>query len=220
MRGLRPTYFPSRGRRFPPQGWRLVEETSVMHPDHLPTPTGAQRWQRRAVRVLLSPPLRLLWTLLLLSLAAWVLAHLAPSLVRLPNTTLGGALRNALLATLVLWASLRLLEGKGLEAAGLGLRAAPLRFAQGYLVGAGLLTSVLATLWATGSYQVVGLGAGATPSALGHAALMFFFVGVYEEVVTRGILFRLLEQTFGSVAALALSAFLFGLGNWSNPNAT
>ncbi len=191
-----------------------------MHPDHLPTPTGAQRWQRGAVRVLLSPPLRLVWTLLLFSLATWVLARFAPSLGRLPNTALGGTLRNALLATLVLWASLRLLEGKGLEAAGLGLPGAPLRFAQGYLVGAGLLTSVVATLWAAGSYQVLGFGAGATPRALGHAALVFFFVGVYEEVVSRGILFRLFEQTFGSAAALAVSALLFGLGHMSNPNAT
>ncbi len=187
-----------------------------MHPDHLPPPTTTQRVKR----VLGFPLLRLVWTLVLFFGASWGLAHLAPSLARLGNETLGGAFRNALLSLAVLWATLRLFEGKQLDAMGLPLRGAPSAFAQGYLVGAALLTAVTGVLWVAGSYHVTGFGAGATAPAIGHAALLFLLVGVTEEVMTRGILFRLLEQGVGTWAALGLSAVLFGLGHRGNPGAT
>ncbi len=191
-----------------------------MHPDHLPTPTALQRASGAVVRVLLFPLLRLLWTALLLLLALWATRFL-PAVGRLPNESLPGALRNALLASAVLWASLRLLEGKTLaRAVGLSLQAAPWGLGQWFLLGAGLLSAVTGVLWLAGGYQVVGLGEGATARALGHAALLFLLVAVFEEVVTRGILFRLLEQGLGTWAALALSALLFGFGHQGNPGAT
>ncbi len=190
-----------------------------MHPDHLPTPTGAQRATGLAVRVLLSPLLRLLWTALGLFAVQWALGFL-PGVGRLPYVTVAGAARNALAATLVLWASARLLEGKGLEAVGLFAKGAPQGFAKGYLLGALLLSAVVATLFVAGSYRVVGFGPGAEARAVGQAALLFLLVGIFEEVVTRGIVFRLLEQALGTVLALVASAFLFGFGHSHNPSAT
>ena len=187
-----------------------------MHPDHLPVPTTS----RRVLRVLLSAPLRLLWTLLALVAAQSALLHLAPSVASAANDTLPGALKNALVATAVLWGSLWLLEGKGLAKAGLGLTGAPGSFARGYLLGAALLSVVTGTLALAGSYRVEGLGGGASARALGHAALLFLLVGVFEEVLARGIVFRLLEEAFGSVAALAISSFLFGLAHRFNPGAS
>jgi len=166
------------------------------------------------------PLLRLLWTLLLFFGASWALGQLAPAVARLGNETLGGALRNATLSLLVLWTTVRLFEGKQLDAVGLPLPGALSAFGRGYLLGAALLTAVTAVLWAAGAYQVTGLGEGATAPAVGRAALLFLLVGITEEVLTRGILFRLLEQGLGSWAALVLSAVLFGLGHRGNPGAT
>jgi membrane protease YdiL (CAAX protease family) len=50
--------------------------------------------------------------------------------------------------------------------------------------------------------------------------LLHFFVGVFEETLFRGILFRFLEEGFGSWIALTLTALFFGYSHWSNPNAT
>ncbi|MGI4731006.1 MAG: CPBP family intramembrane glutamic endopeptidase [Janthinobacterium lividum] len=44
--------------------------------------------------------------------------------------------------------------------------------------------------------------------------------GFTEELITRGLIFRLLEQWLGSWAALAVSAALFGAAHLANPNAS
>ncbi len=192
----------------------------VMHPDFLPTPTRAQRLLGLATQVLLSPLFRLVWTLVLLAVVSWGLLRFFPSVGRLSNVSLAGAFKNALVLTAVLWASVRVLEGKGLSAVGMGPRGAPLRFAQGYFLGAALLSAVTAGLWLAGSYRVVGFGTGATARALAGAALSCVFIGVFDEVLARGLMFRLTEEAQGSWAALALSAFLFGFGHAYNPGAT
>ncbi len=52
----------------------------------------------------------------------------------------------------------------------------------------------------------------------------FLFIGIMsgyvEELIMRGILFRLLEQGLGSWIAIILSSLLFGFGHLNNPNAT
>ncbi len=197
-----------------------MEILPVMHPDHLPVPTAAQRATHLAGRVLGFPLLRLVWTALLFFGLYWALGRLAPSIARLGNETLGGAFCNAILSLAVLWTTVRLFEGRQLDVVGLPLRGALSAFGRGYFIGAALLTAVTAVLWVVGCYQVTGLGAGATAPAVGRAALLFFLVGVAEEVLTRGILFRLLEQGLGTWAALGLSAVLFGLGHRGNPGAT
>jgi membrane protease YdiL (CAAX protease family) len=195
----------------------LGAQTPVMHPDHLPPRTALSR----VLRVLHFPLLRLLWTLVLLALVTGTLFLLAPSLLRRDNVTPFGSLRNALVVSFTLWASVHLFEGKTLaRALGLSLSGALPRFFRGFLMGAGLLTAVTGVLWLCGSYRLVGLGAGAGVRALGTALLLFFFVAVFEEVLFRGIFFRLLEEGLGTWAALALSALLFGFIHFGNPGAT
>jgi uncharacterized protein len=48
----------------------------------------------------------------------------------------------------------------------------------------------------------------------------FALSGVLEEVVMRGVVFRILEQSLGSWIALAISAAIFGLLHLLNPGAT
>jgi membrane protease YdiL (CAAX protease family) len=87
----------------------------------------------------------------------------------------------------------------------------------GVLLGALLLSLTVGVLAALGVYQVTGSN--------GWAAMLltvpgFILAAVLEEVVMRGVIFRILEQWLGSWIALVLSAALFGLLHLLNPGAT
>lgn len=81
----------------------------------------------------------------------------------------------------------------------------------GLLVGALMVTAVVGLLAALGVYQVTG-SADLSPALLTPLAQMTF-VGVFEEVLCRGIVFGIVEQSLGSRAALAISSLLFGLAH-------
>ena len=85
--------------------------------------------------------------------------------------------------------------------------------------GAGLLlfSAVIGVIAVFGGYRVVGTG---TVASLYPAAAMAILSGVVEEIVLRGLFFRLLERLLGSWIALALSAALFGALHLGNPGAT
>ncbi|WP_242183506.1 type II CAAX endopeptidase family protein [Sphingomonas sp. CARO-RG-8B-R24-01] len=86
------------------------------------------------------------------------------------------------------------------------------------LAGGTLLFSlVIGIIAALGGYRMVGTGA---VSSLYAAAALAILSGVVEEIVLRGLFFRLLERLLGSWIALALSAALFGALHLGNPNAT
>jgi len=87
----------------------------------------------------------------------------------------------------------------------------------GMLVGALLQSMTVGVLAALGVYQVT--GSNGWPVML--ATLPgFILAGVLEEVVMRGIVFRILEQSLGSWIALAASAAIFGLLHLPNPGTT
>ena len=71
----------------------------------------------------------------------------------------------------------------------------------------------LAGLYRVSSVQFDGLG-------LLSAFLTFMVVAVGEEVLFRGIIFRLIDQQMGTVVALVVSSLLFGFAHMMEPNAT
>ena len=87
----------------------------------------------------------------------------------------------------------------------------------GTLLGVGLFGAVIANIAFLGDYTVNGLG---TPA--GAVALLGFMAGaaVTEELVFRGILFRIVEEGTGTWVALTLIGLLFGLVHLLNPNAS
>jgi membrane protease YdiL (CAAX protease family) len=89
--------------------------------------------------------------------------------------------------------------------------------AVGLAIGAGLFTLTIGLIALGGGYRVVSI---ASPWNLVPPLGMALVSGVVEELLMRGILFRLLEELLGSWAALGLSAALFGLAHIGNPNAT
>jgi uncharacterized protein len=87
----------------------------------------------------------------------------------------------------------------------------------GLFLGALLLSLSIGLLVALGVYQVA--GSNGWP-AMWATVPGFILAAILEEIVMRGIIFRILEQSLGSWIALALSAALFGLLHLLNPGAT
>ena len=81
----------------------------------------------------------------------------------------------------------------------------------GLLIGAVMVLSVLGVVALLGSYR---LDAVNTPGVeVGEGFAEMVFVGVFEELLSRAIVFRLVERRLGTAAALAISSLLFGLGH-------
>jgi membrane protease YdiL (CAAX protease family) len=85
--------------------------------------------------------------------------------------------------------------------------------ARGGALGAGLLLAVLAVLAACGAYRLTGTGEW---SALAKPAAEMVLVALVEEIVFRGILFRIIEEARGTVFAFVLSSLLFALAHLPN----
>jgi len=87
----------------------------------------------------------------------------------------------------------------------------------GVAIGFGLFCIVYAILAAMGVAHwvgVIGLG------GLGPVLLMGVIAGVCEELIFRGVVFRVLEDSLGTTLAMVLSAALFGLMHAGNHGAT
>jgi membrane protease YdiL (CAAX protease family) len=125
-------------------------------------------------------------------------------------------LRSLLPTIIGYWVMVRVLERRKVDE--LAPRKAPLHLPTGWLVGMGILVAAAAALAIPGYYSIQGVNP--------HAPLMTPLLvlgigaGVGEEIIARGILFRVVEECFGTWFALLFSAALFGLGHIANPNAT
>jgi len=80
-----------------------------------------------------------------------------------------------------------------------------------------LFSLVVAIVAASGGYHIDGGGGLAT---LWDPLSLALMSGFAEELLFRGILFRYIERTAGSWAALALTSALFGCAHLANPNAS
>ncbi|MBS0225102.1 MAG: CPBP family intramembrane metalloprotease [Proteobacteria bacterium] len=88
----------------------------------------------------------------------------------------------------------------------------------GFIAGAALFSAIVGLLWLLGVYHVVGYN----PHANWITSLMMVGIGagIGEEIMFRGILFRIVEEGLGSWAALLVSALAFGFMHAGNPGAT
>ncbi len=130
-----------------------------------------------------------------------------------PGVEVTSGLRRSGIAAYALvayWAYVRLVEKRTVTE----LRPAPLGIAVGAASGALLISLALMALFATGAYQVVawrGLQGG-----LAGTAYVILIAAMLEEIVFRGIVFRILEEAWGTMAALWLQSALFALIHYSN----
>jgi membrane protease YdiL (CAAX protease family) len=87
----------------------------------------------------------------------------------------------------------------------------------GLLVGAGLYTACILILMIMGIYQIDGLN---PVSYLLPAIALALSSGFFEELLFRGVLFRIVEEWLGSWISLVVSSLVFGLVHLMNPAAT
>jgi uncharacterized protein len=100
----------------------------------------------------------------------------------------------------------------------LALPAVVTRGVPGFIGGFVLFSTVVGLLWLFGSYHV--LGTNPKVDWLPEVLVAGIGAGIGEEVLTRGVLFRVTEEGLGTWWALAISAAFFGLAHIFNPGAT
>jgi CAAX protease family protein len=94
---------------------------------------------------------------------------------------------------------------------------APSELGVGMLVGFVMVSAIIVILWLLGDYQITGLGVWTVVLVLLANNGAGAFV---EEVMLRGVVFRISEEKLGTWIALALSVVLFALLHLASGNAT
>lgn len=90
--------------------------------------------------------------------------------------------------------------------------------------GAGILTGiayfalVVSVIAIAGCYRITGVQFDAVAQL--EAFAYFFVVAVCEEVIFRGVLFRMIDRRFNTAAAFVVSALVFGAAHLTNEGAT
>ncbi|WP_049623596.1 CPBP family intramembrane glutamic endopeptidase [Frateuria defendens] len=183
------------------------------------TPTDAPRWKRWLVY---SPLARIVIFAVLLALAStlaslvlrdlgWLAKGTTPLQRGLAEFLARAAPALAAYLLLVRWVERR-------RPSELSLRAlAPYGLA-GLAAGTVLFSAIVGALWLAGSYHVVGTN----PHANWLPALLMVGLGagIGEEIICRGVLFRIVEEGLGTWVALGVSALFFGGAHLANPGAT
>jgi membrane protease YdiL (CAAX protease family) len=95
--------------------------------------------------------------------------------------------------------------------------AATRELGKGLALGTGLLVLIVGVLAASGSYRVTGLG---SLSVLISPFAEMVMVALLEEILFRGVLFRITERSLGSWAAFIISSVLFAAAHLPNENIT
>ncbi len=88
----------------------------------------------------------------------------------------------------------------------------------GLAVGAALFSAVVGVQALFGAYRITGVRDDLSVMVIPFC--VSFAAAAIEEILFRGVIFRLLEESLGTWTALAISAALFGLGHLTSPNAT
>ncbi|WP_063735312.1 CPBP family intramembrane glutamic endopeptidase [Streptomyces sp. RTd22] len=158
--------------------------------------------------------MRLVWQLAAVAAVAFLGGQGLAAVDGNPWLTLAIGVPTAVLAVLVYGWVVRRTERR--PSTEMALEGAPAATGRGMLIGVALFGAVMVNLFTSGYYEVDGLG-----SVTGAVGLFGFMAAaaVTEEVMYRGVLFRIAEERIGTWIALVLTGALFGLSHLLNPNA-
>jgi len=165
----------------------------------------------RFQRILRSAPVRIVLGAFLLLLTAALTLGLVRAAVPSPAARfVWPFLLATVLLLLVYWGYVRLMEGRR-PMAEFSLQGAVGEFGGGLLLGAVAVELAIGLLWAGGHYRITGLNPWS--GQIGGPLAEMLFVGVFEELLFRAVIFRIAERALGSWPALMLSAVLFALAH-------
>ena len=142
----------------------------------------------------------------------WLFMPQVQTALKLDETTASAVRRAGILLSVVFayWVSVRIVERRAV----VELRFAPLGMGLGALSGAAVISIVTVSLFAAGIYEVTAVRG--LQSGLVGAAGLIFVAAMLEEVAFRGVIFRMLENAWGTLAALGLQSLLFALQHLAN----
>ncbi|MEI7552707.1 MAG: type II CAAX endopeptidase family protein [Verrucomicrobiota bacterium] len=162
------------------------------------------------------PLTRILLALLFVAIPFIALQRVV-SLLMLGRTT--SNVLKALVCTLAAYGMyrvyVRLIERR--PAAEVALRLAPGELGRGVMLGSALFATSIGVLALLGVYQVTAIGPW---SGIIIPLAVATVIGTFEEIVIRGIIFRITEESLGTWLALAISAVIFGLLHLIGPAST
>jgi uncharacterized protein len=178
--------------------------------------TDAASAPGRLRRLLVFPLTRLLLALMSIAVAFIARDVVANGLLRLPPDAVAA---RGVVTVLVVWLTyalyVRAVERRPVRE--LELRYALGELGGGMALGAGLIAFVVFVLWLAGAYDVLGMN---PSTALLVPLLATAATAFWEELVFRGVVFRIFEEGLGTWTALILSAASFGLLHLGNENAS
>ncbi|AWL39388.1 MULTISPECIES: CPBP family intramembrane glutamic endopeptidase [unclassified Streptomyces] len=158
--------------------------------------------------------MRVVWQVLAVVAVSMIGGNAVNALDGSPWITFGLGLLVAVVSVLVYgWVVRRTEHRPSTEVARKGAGSA---LGRGTLIGVALFGVVIANIAFLGHYEIHGLG-----SVTGAVGLVGFMAAAAatEEVMFRGVLFRLVEERTGTWIALSLSGLVFGLVHLMNPHA-
>lgn len=97
----------------------------------------------------------------------------------------------------------------------LGFKQFGLNSAGAFLLGFGVICVYFLILYISGDYQIHGIK---ELGLLGGTILFFLMMSATEEVIMRGVLYRIAEEKIGTNLSLIISSFLFGILHLFNDN--
>lgn len=163
-----------------------------------------------AKRLLYSAPLRILIGVLAVGLTAALSYGAAKAMAPTPAArVIWPHLLACVLVTLVYVGYIKLFERRPVTE--LSLAGAAPQFGTGAALGAGAVMAVMAVLAASGSYGLAGVNRWSLAIVAPLAEMLS--AGLFEEILFRAVVFRILERSWGSWPALAFSAVLFSLAH-------
>ncbi|MCW2881999.1 MAG: Abortive infection protein [Sphaerisporangium sp.] len=159
--------------------------------------------------------MRLVWQLITIAAIAFIGGQVVTAVQGNPWLTLVLGLLTCLLAVSAYgWVVRRTEHRPATEVARKGAGSALTR---GVLIGIALFVAVIANIFFLGYYKVNG------PGSLTPAVGLFGFMAaaaVTEELLFRGVLFRITEERLGTWISMVLTGVLFGLLHIVNPDVT
>lgn len=164
-----------------------------------------------------------LWKWLLLLIVGCILFYFLYGVANITATASDSPAVGTLLcicasaAMLALYAGLSsLIEKRKIDE--LRLRSLPAHLGTGFAAGAAIFSISALILALYGCFKIISVGCNAMQ--LVYALSYMLVIATCEEIIFRGILFRLIDARFGIWAALCVSALIFGFMHIMNPGAT
>ncbi len=168
-------------------------------------------------RIIHFPPITLIVAFGVMAGASVIATNLAAAIGARSNgqwAIVGGAIVAAVFVIAYIGFG-RLVEHR--QVTDLSLKGALVELLAGIAIGVVLFSSVAGVMALLGAYEVVGT----QPASVLYPIIGISIVsGVTEEIMLRGLFFRIIENWLGSWVALVLSAALFGALHLGNPNAS